>query len=63
MPSASWEDVARGYRRYRELPVWGGASIVLNNQGLLSREVIRDMKARGAKAAADVEAALARLVG
>lgn len=63
MSSASWEDVARGYRRYREIPVWSGPKIVVNNQGLLSREVIRDMKARGARAASDVETALARLVG
>jgi 5-methylcytosine-specific restriction endonuclease McrA len=61
--SASWEDVASGYRRYRELPLWIGPKDVPNNQGLLSRELIRDMKVRGAKAAAEVEAALARLVG
>jgi 5-methylcytosine-specific restriction endonuclease McrA len=63
LASGSWEDVARGYRRYRQLPVWAGQKAMPNNQGLLSRELIRDMKARGAKAAADVEAALARLVG
>jgi 5-methylcytosine-specific restriction endonuclease McrA len=61
--SGSWEEVARGYRRYRELPVWAGLKNSPNNRGLLSREVIRDSKARGAQAAADVEAALARLVG
>ena len=60
MPSASWDDVGRGYRVYRELPVWGGPRQLPNNQGLLSRELIRDIKARGAKAAAEVEAALTR---
>ena len=61
MPSASWDDVGRAYRVYRELPVWGGARQLPNNQGILSRELIRDIKARGARAASDVEGALARL--
>lgn len=61
MPSASWADLGRAYRLYRELPVWSGPRQVPSNQGLLSRELIREVKARGAKAAADVDAALARL--
>jgi hypothetical protein len=61
VPSESWADVGRAYRHYRELPVWGGPRQPPNNQGILSRELIRDMKARGAKAAGEVEAALARL--
>lgn len=61
MPSASWSDLARAYRHYRELPVWAGPRQAPNNQGILSRELIRDSKARGAKAAAEVEAALTRL--
>jgi hypothetical protein len=61
VPSASWADLGRAYRLYRELPVWDGPRQAPNNQGILSRELIRDMKARGAKAAGDVEAVLARL--
>jgi hypothetical protein len=61
VPSASWSDMGRAYRHYRELPVWAGPRQAPNNQGLLSRELIRDIKARGAKAAAEVEAALSRL--
>jgi 5-methylcytosine-specific restriction endonuclease McrA len=62
VPSASWADLARAYRHYRELPVWTGPRELPNNQGLLSRELIREIKARGAKAAGEVETALARLV-
>jgi hypothetical protein len=62
VPSATWADLARAYRHYRELPVWTGPRELPNNQGLLSRELIREVKARGAKAAGEVETALARLV-
>jgi len=62
VPSATWADLARAYRHYRELPVWTGPRELPNNQGLLSRELIREIKARGAKAAGEVETALARLV-
>lgn len=61
MSSASWGDLVGAYRRYRELPVWRGGKEVPTNQGLMSRELIREVKARGARAAAEVEAALARL--
>jgi hypothetical protein len=62
VPSATWADLARAYRHYRELPVWTAPRELPNNQGLLSRELIREVKARGAKAAGEVETALARLV-
>jgi len=62
VPSATWADLARAYRHYRELPVWTGPRELPNNQGLLSRELIRDIKARGAKAAGEVEATVTRLV-
>ena len=62
MPSASWAELVAGYRRYREMPAWAGGREVPTNQGLLSRELIRDMKARGARAAAEIEANLNRLV-
>jgi hypothetical protein len=62
VPSSTWADLARAYRHYRELPVWTGPRQLPNNQGLLSRELIREIKARGAKTAGEVEAALTRLV-
>jgi hypothetical protein len=62
VPSGSWTELVAGYRRYRELPAWSGGREVPTNQGLLSRELIRDMKLRGARAAGDIEAALTRLV-
>ena len=42
--------------------MWGGPRELPNNQGLLSRELIREIKARGAKTAGEVEAALTRLI-
>jgi hypothetical protein len=62
VPSATWADLARAYRHYREFPVWTGPRELPNNQGLLSRELIREVKARGAKAAGEVETAVAGLV-
>ena len=62
MPSATWADLARAYRHYRELPVWTGPRELPNNQGLLSRELIREVKARGAKASGGVDSAVTRLV-
>jgi hypothetical protein len=62
VPSPIWPDLARAYRLYREIPVWAGPRLSPNNQGMLSRELIRDTKARGAKAAGEVEAALTRFV-
>jgi hypothetical protein len=62
VPSASWAELVAGYRRYREIPAWSGGREVPTNQGLLSRELIRDMKARGARAAGDIEAAITSMV-
>ena len=61
MSSESWEDLARTYQRYREVPAWSGGKETPNNQGLLPRVIIREMRDRGARAAAEVARALERL--
>ena len=61
MGSESWEELGETYRRYRELPSWSEGKEIPNNQGLLPRVVIREMRDRGVRAALDVARAIEAL--